>query len=173
MADWAQWTLADRRNVAKDVDAFVFDVPKGIRREEMLRGDGIVGMLSSGAPDYAVFQVHVSSKIVVDGISSCVRDYTPTRLLPGNRVEILVKNYPVHGIMSKHYHSLKIGDQLVHRVNPKMTFNLSKLTGEGKLKKLVMVGAGSGITPMHQVSFLITLRKETTVELLGPFFQGC
>ncbi|EER10516.1 flavohemoprotein b5/b5r, putative [Perkinsus marinus ATCC 50983] len=154
LADWAQWTLADRRNVAKDVDAFVFDVPKGIRREEMLRGDGIV---------------HVSSKIVVDGISSCVRDYTPTRLLPGNRVEILVKNYPVHGIMSKHYHSLKIGDQLVHRVNPKMTFNLSKLTGEGKLKKLVMVGAGSGITPMHQVLSSKAVEKIDKVLVMGFF----
>ncbi|KAF4735630.1 hypothetical protein FOZ63_001557, partial [Perkinsus olseni] len=93
LSDWAEWTLVDRSNVAKDVDSFVFGVPKGIRREDLLYGEGIV---------------HVSSKIVVDdGASSCVRDYTPTRILPDHRVEIIVKNYPVHGIMSKHYHSLK------------------------------------------------------------------
>ncbi|KAF4695151.1 hypothetical protein FOZ62_030816, partial [Perkinsus olseni] len=36
LSDWAEWTLVDRSNVAKDVDSFVFEVPKGIRREDLL-----------------------------------------------------------------------------------------------------------------------------------------
>ncbi|KAF4676188.1 hypothetical protein FOL47_006579 [Perkinsus chesapeaki] len=153
LADWSVWTLVERRNVAKNVDAFVFSFPEGIRNEDILFGDGIM---------------HISSKIMVDG-ASCARDYTPTRKLPNRRIELIVKRYDDFGIMSRHYHNMVVGDTLVQRVNTRIRFNLSKLIKEKGMKKIVMVGAGTGVTPLYQVMFSEANKMLDEVQILGFF----
>ncbi|KAI9256619.1 hypothetical protein BDA99DRAFT_547895 [Phascolomyces articulosus] len=104
--------------------------------------------------DQHVSGLHVASCIITrypikkkDGSTGYViRPYTPTSTEETQGyVEFIIKNYP-EGKMSKHIHSLKLGDELeIKGPIPKYNWDQNKVEHVG------MIAGGTGITPMLQV----------------------
>ncbi|PVV02679.1 hypothetical protein BB560_002861 [Smittium megazygosporum] len=98
-----------------------------------------------------------------EGDKPVVRPYTPiTDETTKGHMDLLIKAYPT-GVMSKHIHSLKVGDELLIK-GP-----IPKYKYEPNMKKEIgMVAGGTGITPMLQIIDHIAKNPEdkTKVTLL-------
>ncbi|KAJ3274645.1 hypothetical protein HDV01_002487 [Terramyces sp. JEL0728] len=79
--------------------------------------------------------------------NNVIRPYTPIED-PAQKTDyfdLIIKCYP-DGKMTKHIHSLKVGDQLeIKGPNPKWDYKANEF------KRLGMIAGGTGITPMLQV----------------------
>ncbi|SCV02327.1 LAMI_0G17920g1_1 [Lachancea mirantina] len=94
---------------------------------------------------------------------SCIRPYTPISSLNNEgELELVVKHYP-KGKMSSHLFSLQEGDK-VSATGPIKTFEWK----ENQKNSVLLLGAGSGITPMFQLirGILENPKDKTKINLL-------
>lgn len=119
------YQLIDVKKISADTKIFKFEVPNN-------------GMLDLPIGRHIQVQVH-------DNFESVIRKYTPISNEKGY-FELLVKVYP-KGVVSSYIHSLSIGNMLSMDVGPHGKFEYTP----NKYKKLAMIAAGTGITPIYQI----------------------
>jgi hypothetical protein len=158
-----------RRGLTRSSSSFAFDMHKGHKREEDATDNKSLAVL-----DFRPFKVssisqvshnvklirfalpanksldlpigrHLSIRATVDK-NKVIRAYTPTTL-PSQKgyFELLVKVYE-HGKLSRHLHSLKVGDTIEAR-GPIGRFQYTP----NKFRHMSFLVGGSGITPAMQV----------------------
>ncbi|CAF0881858.1 unnamed protein product [Didymodactylos carnosus] len=103
-----------------------------------------------------LFKANIGGKVVY-------RQYTPTtRPNTCGYLEVLIKYYPA-GVMSKHIHNMKTGDQIEIK-GPILKYDYQS----NKFKNLALIAGGTGVTPMLQMieEILFTADDKTKVTLL-------
>ncbi|KAH8316273.1 hypothetical protein KR067_003896 [Drosophila pandora] len=114
---------------------------------------------------------HVSLEAPLDG-KVVQRSYTPVEssLLgleanPPEGLHFLVKRYP-NGPMSSHLHQLSVGSR-IQLTPPRGGFQLSELTGH---RNILLLAAGSGLTPILSLLQPILKRNTNRIESLQLFY---
>ncbi|KAH8321626.1 hypothetical protein KR074_010532 [Drosophila pseudoananassae] len=114
---------------------------------------------------------HVSLEAPLDG-EVVQRSYTPvdSSLLaletnPPQGLHFLIKRYP-NGPMSSHLHKLQMGSR-VQITPPRGGFQLSELTGH---RNILLLAAGSGLTPLLSLIQPILKRNTNRIESLQLFY---
>ncbi len=87
------------------------------------------------------------TRAIIDG-KPIVRPYPPLNRpsVTNGHLALMVKEYPQGGVMSKHIHSLQVGDSLEMK-GPILKYDYKPSTK----REIGMIAGGTGITPMFQV----------------------
>ncbi len=84
-------------------------------------------------------------------LGNVVRSYTPVEWTKSGSFQLLVKSYPAPaGFMSRHLCSMKVGDEIEFN-GPLGEFVWEKKRAESAVHRLVLVGMGTGVTPLVQL----------------------
>jgi len=129
--EWKQFKLCHSDELTHDTKKFRFLLPSKAHK--------------TGLPVASCIMVRAP---IGEKGAPVVRPYTPTTSDDEKGYfDLIIKNYPEKGVMSKHIHSLKPGDiiEVKGAAIPKIpiTKNMKKNIG--------MLAGGTGITPMYQV----------------------
>lgn len=154
---------ADQQNVTKGLDPTKFQTYK---LDDILpvSHDTKIFRFVFDNPD-AELNLDIASclvtKAIIDG-KPVVRPYTPLNKphVTKGHLDLLVKEYSQGGVMSKHIHSLKIGDTLEMK-GPILKFEYKPNTK----REIGMIAGGTGITPMFQVIQSVLADKNDNTKL--------
>jgi len=116
----------------------------------------------SAALDLPVSSCIMTKFVGADG-KDVVRPYTPVYQYDKGILTLVVKVYPVGGVMSKHIHTLNVGDSLeIKGPFPKLKYEANKWAQIG------MVAGGTGLTPCLQVidAIIANPQDKTQVHLV-------
>ncbi|CEP60800.1 cytochrome b5 reductase family protein LALA0_S01e19240g [Lachancea lanzarotensis] len=142
---WKTLTLKDIKDVTHDTRKFTFSLPSP---------DEVAGL---NLASFLLFKPAGSMN------PSGIRPYTPVSSLNSKgELVLVVKHYP-KGKMSSHLFSLKTGDK-ISATGPIRTFEWK----ENHKSSILLLGAGSGITPMFQLirGILENPKDKTKINLL-------
>lgn len=125
--EFTEFSLREIRPITHNVNLFRFALPEQ---------DQVSGMFVASC-------IVVKAKL---GEKDVIRPYTPVSTPDTvGHFDLMIKRYE-QGNMSKHIHSLKVGDKLLVK-GP-----IAKYPYKANMKKrIAMIAGGTGITPMYQV----------------------
>eukprot|EP01112_Ceratiomyxa_fruticulosa_P010376 TRINITY_DN2744_c0_g1_i4.p1 TRINITY_DN2744_c0_g1~~TRINITY_DN2744_c0_g1_i4.p1 ORF type:complete len:309 (-),score=52.52 TRINITY_DN2744_c0_g1_i4:85-1011(-) len=131
--EFREFILTSRRSISPDTQVFRFLLPH---------------------PPFSPLDVPVTHVRIKHPVTGEIKDYTPILNHHQNKegyFDLLVKTYPT-GHISKFLHSLTIGD-FIFASGPFETIQLDVFSSSSLLSqtKILMLAAGSGITPMFQI----------------------
>ncbi len=107
-------------------------------------------MLTFALPNNGSLQLRPSQHVRVR-LGDVVRSYTPTEWWKSGSFQLLVKSYAApEGVMSRHLCSMTPGQEIEFN-GPCGEFIWEKVRTVGTDHKLLLVGMGTGITPLLQL----------------------